>query len=184
MLQWTLGCIYLFQLRIFSAYLPKSEIAGSFGGSIFNFLRNLYIIRHIGCTNLHSYQQCRRVPFSPHPVQYSLFVNYSVMAILTNVIWYNSPIVVFICISLIINDVEHFFCAFWASVSISLIHRNVYLDLLIFWLRFVFWDWASWAVYIFWRLIPYESDYLEIFSSIMWVVFSSCLRFPLLCKSF
>lgn len=170
-------CIsFWISVLVFFRYIHESAIAGPYGSSIFNFLRNFHTVFHSGCTNFHSHQQCMRVLFSLPSCQHLLLLVFLIIAIQTGVRHYF--IVVLIYIFLIITDVEHLFmCLF--PICMSSLEKCLFGSSVRFVIRLSFSYWAVWVLYIFCILTPYQIHVLQIFSCL-------CAQniFPFICVFF
>ena len=163
--------------------MPRSGIARSYGKDIFSFLRKHHNLFH--CINFIPTNHVTGFLFITTFPAFIICRCFLVMAILTGVRWY--LIVVLIAfLSLVMLSI--FSCAFWPSVC--RLWRNVCLEKYLFrssahfLMRFFFYSKLQEVFIHFYRLIPCQLLHLQIFSSLLWAVFSFCFGFPLLCKNF
>jgi hypothetical protein len=125
--------VSLSQVGTSSGYMPRRGIAGSSSSTMSNFLKNHQTDFQSGCTSLHSHQQWRSVPLSPHPCQHLQSPEFLIFTILTGVRL--NLRVVLICISLMIKDVGHFFRCFstlWYSSVENSLFKNHEHDVLLY----------------------------------------------------
>jgi hypothetical protein len=107
-------------------YMPRSIIAGYWGNTMSNVLRNHQTDFKRGCTSLQSHQQWRTVPLSPHPHQHLLSSEFLILAILTGMRWNLG--VVLICISLMTMYVEHF-SRCYSAIQYSSVDNSLFSSL-------------------------------------------------------
>ena len=182
-LLWTWECRCFFEILIsFVFFLDRYPKVGLLDHVLFyfNFLRNFHSVLHGGCTNLHSLQQGTRFQFlstsSPRLGIFLLFC-FLRMATQAGVRWY--CIVVLICISLMISDVECLFMYLWVHVCV--LWRHVYLSPLPI-KNFFSCYWLVGVLMYFWILTP-QIYSLQIFSLILWIILCTLLIVPCCTKA-
>ena len=112
MLLWTLGCTYLFELMFLflSDICPGVELLGHMVALFLVFWETSILFSTVAApiyVPTNSALLYTLVSFSPHLCRHLLFAFFLITAILTGVRW--NLIVVLVCLSLMISDVEHLF---------------------------------------------------------------------------
>ena len=126
---------------------------------------------YISSSNVWGFQflhTCQHLLFSALSSFPSLSFLILITAILDGVKWY---LMVLICISLMTNGVEHLFTCLLA-IYISYLEKCLFQSFAHFKIGLFFCCWVVRVLYIFWIIDSYQIHDLQIFSPILWAVFS------------
>ena len=118
-------------ILVSSGYTPRSGIAGSYGGFIPSFIRNLHSVFHSGCINFMFPPTVQECSFFSTP--FPAFIVCRLFEEGHSDRWY--LIVVLICISLIMSDVEHLFMCLLA-ICISSLDKYLFRSFSHFFIQF------------------------------------------------
>ena len=133
-----------------------------------SFLRNLHTVLHDGCTILHSYRQCKSIPFSSHPPAF-IVIDFDD--------GHSDQCEMIPHCGFDLHLCNNEWC--WASFHVFISHVYVFfgeMSYYVFCPLFVwlncsfFWYWATWAACIFWKLILCQFFHLLLLSPILWTV--------------
>jgi hypothetical protein len=158
-----------------SGLIPRSELAGSHGHSIFNIFQELPYHSTAAVAFYLPTSRAQVFQFSPPPLQHCsfLFSFVFVVVMLMDMRWH--LIVVQLDISLRMRDIEHLFIC--ERSFVYLLWRNFHLSPLpMFWIRlcgFLLLSFRSFR-YVFWIVVPYQIYDWQLFSLILLVAFSLC----------
>ena len=150
---------------------------------LFKFSKEPNTVLQNGCISLHFYQECKRVLSPPHTLQHLLFVDFLMRAILTRVRWH--LIVVLICISLLMSDIEYLFM-YLLTICMSSLEKCLFKFFSHFLIGlFVFLALRCMSCLYILEINPLSViSFAIIFSHSEGCLFTLLMCFPLLCKSF
>ena len=153
-------CLFELLFSFFLNIYPRVGLVDHMVVLFFFFLRNLRRVFHSGCTNLQSYQQCKGFLFLyTHSSIYYDFVDFLKMANQTGMWW--NVIVVLICTSLIMRDMEHLFMFLLATICMSSLENCLFRSSAHFLIGLFFGYWVVCAVWTFWQKSLCKSHHLQ-----------------------